>query len=49
MFRNKYNSHLNILLRRTTQLHWVSVDRGKTWTPSPRDDVRRNDVKWSGN
>jgi hypothetical protein len=37
------------LLRSTTQLHWVSVDRGKTWTPSTLDDVRRNDVKWSGN
>jgi hypothetical protein len=38
-----------VLLRSTTQLHWVSVDRGKTWTPSTLDDVRRNDVKWSGN
>jgi hypothetical protein len=25
------------------------VDRGKTWKPSTLDDVRRNDVKWSGN
>jgi hypothetical protein len=38
-----------VLLRSTTQLHWVSLDRGKTWTPSTLDDVRRNDVKWSGN
>ena len=38
-----------VLLRSTTALHWVSVDRGKTWKPSTLDDVRRNDVKWSGN
>lgn len=38
-----------VLLRSSTALHWVSVDRGKTWTPSTLDDVRRNDVKWSGN
>ncbi len=38
-----------VLLRSTTELHWVSVDRGKTWKPSTLDDVRRNDVKWSGN
>ncbi len=38
-----------VLLRSTTTLHWVSVDRGKTWKPSTLDDVRRNDVKWSGN
>jgi hypothetical protein len=37
-----------VLLRSTTELHWVSVDRGKTWKPSTLDDVRRNDVKWSG-
>jgi photosystem II stability/assembly factor-like uncharacterized protein len=37
-----------VLLRSTTSLHWVSVDRGKTWTRSTLDDVRRNDVKWSG-
>jgi hypothetical protein len=36
------------LLKSTTALHWVSLDRGKTWTPSTLDDVRRNDVKWSG-
>jgi hypothetical protein len=37
-----------VLLRSTTALHWVSLDRGKTWKPSTLDDVRRNDVKWSG-
>jgi photosystem II stability/assembly factor-like uncharacterized protein len=37
-----------VLLRSTSSLHWVSVDRGKTWTRSTLDDVRRNDVKWSG-
>ncbi len=36
-----------VLLKSTTALHWVSVDRGKTWKPSTLDDVRRNDVKWS--
>jgi hypothetical protein len=36
-----------VLLKSTTALHWVSVDRGKTWTPSTLDDVRRNDIKWS--
>jgi hypothetical protein len=38
-----------VLLRSSIALHWVSVDRGKTWSPSTLDDVRRNDVKWSGN
>jgi BNR-Asp box repeat len=37
-----------VLLKSTTALHWVSVDRGKTWKPSTLDDVRRNDIKWSG-
>jgi hypothetical protein len=37
-----------VLLRSTTALHWVSVDQGKTWKPSTLDDVRRNDVAWSG-
>jgi hypothetical protein len=37
-----------VLLKSTTALHWVSLDRGKTWTPSTLDDVRRNDIKWSG-
>ena len=37
-----------VLLRSSAALHWVSVDRGKTWKPSTLDDVRRNDVKWSG-
>jgi hypothetical protein len=37
-----------VLLRSTAELHWVSIDRGKTWKPSTLDDVRRNDVKWSG-
>jgi hypothetical protein len=37
-----------VLLKSTTALHWVSVDRGKTWRPSTLDDVRRNDVRWSG-
>jgi hypothetical protein len=37
-----------VLLKSTTALHWVSVDQGKTWKPSTLDDVRRNDVRWSG-
>ena len=37
-----------VLLKSTTALHWVSVDRGKTWKPSTLDDVRSSDVKWSG-
>jgi hypothetical protein len=37
-----------VLLKSDVALHWVSVDRGKTWKPSTLDDVRRNDVKWSG-
>ena len=37
-----------VLLKSTTALHWVSVDRGKTWKPSTLDDVRRNDIRWSG-
>jgi hypothetical protein len=37
-----------VLLKSTTALHWVSVDRGKTWKPSTLDDVRSGDVKWSG-
>ncbi len=37
-----------VLLKSSTALHWVSVDRGKTWKPSTLDDVRRNDVHWSG-
>ena len=37
-----------VLLKSSTALHWVSLDRGKTWTPSTLDDVRRNDIKWSG-
>jgi hypothetical protein len=37
-----------VLLKSTTTLHWVSLDRGKTWKPSTLDDVRRNDVRWSG-
>jgi hypothetical protein len=40
--------YVAVLLRSTTALHWVSVDRGKTWKPSTLDDVRRNDVAWSG-
>jgi hypothetical protein len=38
-----------VLLRSTTALHWVSVDRGKTWKPSNLDEQWRSDVKWSGN
>jgi hypothetical protein len=41
-------TYVAVLLRSTASLHWVSVDRGKTWKPSTLDDVRRNDVKWSG-
>jgi hypothetical protein len=37
-----------VLLKSTAELHWVSLDRGKTWMPSTLDDVRRNDVRWSG-
>lgn len=37
-----------VLLKSTASLHWVSVDRGKTWKRSTLDDVRRNDVNWSG-
>jgi len=37
-----------VLLKSSNALHWVSVDRGKTWKPSTLDDVRRNDVHWSG-
>ncbi len=42
-------TYVAVLLRSTTALHWVSLDRGKTWQPSTLDDVRRNDIKWSGN
>jgi hypothetical protein len=41
-------TYVAVLLKSTTELHWVSVDRGKTWRPSTLDDVRRNDVRWSG-
>jgi hypothetical protein len=37
-----------VLLKSSTALHWVSLDRGKSWNPSTLDDVRRNDIKWSG-
>jgi photosystem II stability/assembly factor-like uncharacterized protein len=37
-----------VLLKSTASLHWVSLDKGKTWQPSTLDDVRRNDVHWSG-
>jgi hypothetical protein len=37
-----------VLLKSTASMHWVSVDRGKTWRLSNLDDVRRNDVRWSG-
>lgn len=45
---NEQEAYAAVLLKSTTDLHWVSVDRGKTWKPSTLDDVRRNDVKWSG-
>jgi hypothetical protein len=45
---SEQQTYAAVLLRSTTELHWVSVDRGKTWRPSTLDDVRRNDVKWSG-
>jgi hypothetical protein len=41
-------TYVAVLLKSTTALHWVSVDRGKTWKPSTLDDVRSSDVKWSG-
>jgi len=40
--------YVAVLLKSTAALHWVSVDQGKTWKPSTLDDVRRNDVHWSG-
>lgn len=45
---NEPQAYAAVLLKSTTDLHWLSVDRGKTWKPSTLDDVRRNDVKWSG-
>ena len=45
---NTDQEYAAVLLKSTTALHWVSVDRGKTWKPSTLDDVRRNDVRWSG-
>jgi hypothetical protein len=42
-----HETYAAVLLKSTTALHWVSVDRGKTWKPSTLDDVRRNDVHWS--
>lgn len=41
-------TYVAVLLKSTTMLHWLSVDHGKTWMPSTLDDVRRSDVKWSG-
>jgi hypothetical protein len=41
-------TYVAVLLKSTAALHWVSVDQGKTWMPSTLDDVRRNDVHWSG-
>jgi hypothetical protein len=41
-------TYVAVLLKSTTALHWVSLDRGKTWMPSTLDDVRRNDVHWAG-
>jgi hypothetical protein len=43
-----HETYAAVLLKSTTALHWVSVDQGKTWKPSTLDDVRRNDVRWSG-
>jgi hypothetical protein len=43
-----HETYAAVLLKSTTALHWVSVDRGKTWKPSTLDDVRRNDIRWSG-
>ena len=45
---SEQETYAAVLLKSTTALHWVSVDRGKTWNPSTLDDVRRNDVRWSG-
>jgi hypothetical protein len=45
---NTDQAYAAVLLKSTTALHWVSVDRGKTWKRSTLDDVRRNDVRWSG-
>lgn len=45
---SEQETYAAVLLKSTTALHWVSVDRGKTWHPSTLDDVRRNDVRWSG-
>ena len=46
--KTEQETYAAVLLKSTTALHWVSVDRGKTWKPSTLDDVRRNDVRWSG-
>ena len=43
-----HETYAAVLLKSSTELHWVSVDQGKTWKPSTLDDVRRNDVRWSG-
>lgn len=43
------DTYVAVLLRSASSLHWVSVDRGKTWTPSTLDEQWRSDVKWSGN
>ena len=45
---NTDQEYAAVLLKSTTALHWVSVDRGKTWKPSTLDDERRNDVRWCG-
>ncbi len=37
-----------VLLRSNPALHWVSVDRGKTWKSANLDEQRPTDVKWTG-
>lgn len=37
-----------VLLRSNPALHWVSVDRGKTWKSANLDEERPSDVKWTG-
>jgi hypothetical protein len=37
-----------VLLRSTPAFHWISVDRGKTWTSANPEEQRASNVKWSG-
>jgi hypothetical protein len=37
-----------VLLRSNPALHWVSVDRGKTWKSANLEEQWPTDVKWTG-